>query len=92
MHHGQLILYHAFLIHIQQYQFHCCRVIETYFQLKVISSCLVEGFGEIRRIVERITCTGGVTVSPIPGNVIGMEHELYTVHCNSYIQDENKKQ
>ncbi|CAI8045786.1 hypothetical protein GBAR_LOCUS25323, partial [Geodia barretti] len=48
----------------------------THSQFKVISSCLVEGFGEKWRIVERATCTGGVTVFTIPESVIGVESEL----------------
>ncbi|CAI8045788.1 hypothetical protein GBAR_LOCUS25323 [Geodia barretti] len=42
-------------------------------KFKVIASCLVEGFGEIWRIVERATCTGGVTVFTIPESVSGVE-------------------
>ena len=66
------------LLDVQLSQFHCYVVIcygvqETHSQLKVISSCLVEGFGEIWRIVERATCTGGVTVFTIPESVIGVE-------------------
>ena len=66
------------LLDVQLSQFHCYVVIcygvqETNSQLKVISSCLVEGFGEIWRNVERTTCTGGVTVSTIPESVIGVE-------------------
>ena len=66
------------LFHIELNQFQCyvrisARLIETHSQFQVISSCLVEGFGEIWRIVKRTTCTGGVTVSPIPESVIGVE-------------------
>ena len=47
---------------------------QTNSQFEVISSCLLaEGFGEIWRIMDITTCTGGVTVSPIPENVIGVE-------------------
>ena len=76
---GNFLLVHSF--NIQLNQFHCYVVIrrlikgipETHSQFQVISSCLVEGFGEIWRIVETTTCTVGVTVSPIPESVIGVE-------------------
>ena len=54
------------------------RIIEAHSQFQVISSRLVEGFGEIWRIVEKTTCTGGVTVSPIPESVAGVEYVLCT--------------
>ena len=62
------------LLDVQVNQFHCYVVIcyavkETNSQFQVIASCLVEGFGEIWRIVERATCTGGVTVFTIPESV-----------------------
>ena len=53
------------------------RITETHSQFQVISSCLAKDFGEIWRIVERTTCTGGVAVSPIPESVIGVEYERW---------------
>ncbi|CAI8045799.1 hypothetical protein GBAR_LOCUS25329, partial [Geodia barretti] len=53
--------------------------LKTHSQFEVIGSCLVEGFGEIWRIVERATCTGGVTVFTIPERVIGVESVLCSI-------------
>ena len=52
---------------------------ELHSQFKIIASCLIEGFGEIWRIVERATCTGGVTVFTIPESVIGVEAVLCSI-------------
>ena len=78
------------LLDVQVNQFHCYVVTcygaikETHSQFKIIASCLVEGFGEIWRIVERATCTGGVTVFTIPESVIGVESVLFQYPGHTY--------